>query len=194
MTIKKITSEGVLIQTINNHKFSSIAHVYSFNNERYVIREIGRQYSLKSADLKILKKNIKKYYKILAQTKTFRVPNLFELEIDKKENKLLLLTEYFENNAIKKGCDNLVEFIKIAEVIFRLINNKNSFNQKGKLNISVDTNPDNFFIVGNDIVYNDFTPPLFRQTNGEWLEFRRSDEMGQIKKNKEMRYFNHRIF
>jgi len=190
MSIKKIISEGILIKKINNHKFSSIASVYSFNKKHYVVREIGHQYSLKLTEFNILEKDIKQYYKNLKKTNTFRVPDLFEIFFDTKQKRLLLLTEYFKNNAINNGCNNLKIFKKIALILLKLVSLKDNVNKKGKLNISIDINPNNFFISNRDIVYNDFTPPLFRQTSGKWTEFRRIDEKKQKKRSKKMRYFS----
>lgn len=38
------------------------------------------------------------------------------------------------------------------------------------------------------IIYNDLTPPLYRE-NGKWVEFRRQDELHIKKSDKEKRYF-----
>lgn len=187
---KKIISKGTFVKNLNDKELGTVASLYLFNNKSYVVRDIGRQYSVKDSDLYILENNIKKYYKALKKTNTFKVSSLFEIYSNRDKKIVSLLTEYFKVKAIKEDYNNLQNFKKIFSLIISLINTKGNINKKGKLNVSIDTNPDNFFIVNGKIFYNDFTPPLFLDAGGSWNEFRRIDEKSQLKKDKEVRYFS----
>lgn len=177
--------------SVNSNNFNNEAYLCRWHNDQYVVRKIGRQYNLSAKQLVVLEKDIRIYYKLLKKLIPANIPKIFFTKIDKKQNSILLVTEYFTKGKIVEVRDvsKKVKYFKsISKLIITLASSKRNINLN-KLICSIDPNPENFFIdFKNKFIYNDFTPPLYRK-NGKWSEFRRQDEMYAKKFNKERRYF-----
>lgn len=190
--VEKIVHNGRLVKKLNvNNKVNSGAYLYRWLDNEYVVRKVGKQYNLSTGQLVVLEKNLHIYYKLLQKRSNVNVPKTFFTKIDKQQNAILLITEYFPKGKITevKNVSQKIKYFKaISKFIIKLASsNKNLY--LNKLIRSIDPNPNNFFIDSkNEFIYNDFTPPLYRK-NGKWFEFRRRDEIHAKKFDKEKRYF-----
>jgi hypothetical protein len=190
---EQIFQNGKLIKKLNSSgsAFNSEACVYIWLDNHYVVRKIGKQYNLTDNQLVNLGKNIHTYYKLLQKHLAIGLPKIFLTTTLKEQDVLLLVTEYFQNRKVinyKNNSRKFEYFRIIAMALINLINSKSNI-YSSKLICSIDPNPDNFFVdLKGQIIYNDFTPPLYRK-NGKWLEFRRRDELHVKRTDKEKRYF-----
>lgn len=190
---EQIFQNGKLIKKLNSSgsAFNSEACVYIWLDNHYVVRKIGKQYNLTDNQLVNLGKNIHTYYKLLQKHLTIGLPKIFLTVMLKEQGVLLLVTEYFEDRKVvnvKNNSRKLEYFRTITMALIDLINSKSNV-YLSKLICSIDPNPDNFFVdLKGGVVYNDFTPPLYRK-DGKWLEFRRRDELHAKRTDKEKRYF-----
>jgi len=187
-----ILKDGILIKKLNTHntKYRSKAFLYKYNKKFYVIREIGHQYNLSEKNVILLEKNINIYHKLLNNFSLLDLPSIFVTYTDVNK-KIFLLTEYFSNGTILNLNINfkIKSFKKVAKIIIYLFLKNNNY-KRSNLIYSIDPNPSNFYINSNrEIVYNDFTPPLFLVDN-KWKEFRRIDELKENKNLKQKRYFS----
>jgi hypothetical protein len=191
--IKKIIHNGKLVKKLNvsSNNVNNEAYLYRWLGGQYVIRKVGKQYNLSAKQLIVLEKDICIYYKLLKKLLPTNLPKIFFTKIDKQQNSILLVTEYFPKGKItevKKVPVKVKYFKAISKLIIKLTSSRSNL-YLNKLVCSIDPNPDNFFISSeNKIIYNDFTPPLYRK-NGKWFEFRRRDEIHAKKSDKEKRYF-----
>ncbi|MCE9585313.1 hypothetical protein K8Q94_01675 [Candidatus Nomurabacteria bacterium] len=191
--IDMVTDEGKLIKSLNtiSGKFNSEAYLYKYLDNYYVVRKIGKQYNLSPEQLVILEKNLHTYYVFLKRYVPINLPKTFFTKIDKNDDAICLVTEYFPKGKITevKNISKKLKYFKIVSKLIIKLSSSNNNLYLNKLTCSIDPNPDNFFINSNSkVVYNDFTPPLYR-TDGKWLEFRRQDELHTKKTDKEKRYF-----
>lgn len=190
----KIIEHGVLIKKINSNVqgIHSEAYLYNWLGDYYVIRQIGRQYNISPRQLVVLEKNLHTYYKLLKKSLDMNLPGTFFSGIDKKQNIILLVTEYFSKGNITevKSVSKRIECFKtISRSLIKLASVKNNLYLDNTLICSIDVNPNNFLLSSdNSIVYNDFTPPFYREKR-KWLEFRRRDEIHAKKSEKVKRYF-----
>lgn len=193
INIQNIIKNGKLIRKLNKNskKVNSEAYFYSLLGKEYIIRKIGKQYNISLKQLVVLENNINIYYKLLKKNLGIGIPSIFFTEIDKKQNIILLATNYFSKGDIlnNQSYHKRIKYFKIiSRTIIRLTNNKKN-NYMNKLICSIDVNPNNFLLdYNNSVIYNDFTPPFYRE-KGKWLEFRRIDETHAKKTDKEKRYF-----
>ncbi len=190
--IEKIIYNGKLIKKLNViNNINNGAYLYQWLDDQYVVRKVGKQYNLSIRQLVVLEKDICMYYKLLKKHLSINLPKIFFTTIDKKQNNILLVTEYFPKGKvvdIKTTSQKVKYFKAIARSIIKLASSRSNL-YLNKLICSIDPNPDNFFIDSkNKLIYNDFTPPLFRK-DGKWSEFRRRDEIHAKKSDKEKRYF-----
>ena len=191
--IEKIIHSGKLVEklNVNSNNVNNEAYLYRWLNDQYVVRKVGKQYNLSTKQLVVLEKNIHIYYKLLKKHLPINLPKAFFTKIDKQRNTILLVTEYFPKGKIieVKNVSEKVKYFKaIVRLVIKLASSRSNL-YLNKLICSIDSNPDNFFIDSkNKLIYNDFTPPLYRK-HGKWLEFRRRDEMHAKKSDKEKRYF-----
>jgi len=190
--VEKIIHNGKLIKKLNViNNVNNEAYLYRWLDDRYVVRKIGKQYNLSIKELVVLEKDICIYYKLLKKHLSINLPKIFLTTIDKKQNTILLVTEYFPKGKVVdiKTISQKVKYFKnIVELIIKLASSKNNL-YSNNLICSIDPNPNNFFIDSkNQLIYNDFTPPLYRK-NGKWFEFRRWDELHAKKSDKKKRYF-----
>ncbi|HEY4503251.1 MAG TPA: hypothetical protein VJC14_02360 [Candidatus Paceibacterota bacterium] len=187
-----VNSKFVKNLNVTGDKLHCEAGLYVSLGRKYVIKKIGRQYKLNSTELILLEKSVSRYYDHLKKIIPNNVPKIFLTKIDKEKNCILLVTEYLplgKVTAIKDISMKIKYFNEIIKLILK-ISNKKGNTSGNKLKCSIDPNPDNFFLDSeNKIVYNDFTPPLYRE-NGKWVEFRRRDEAHAKKSEKETRYFS----
>jgi hypothetical protein len=194
-SISNIHYNGKLLKQLNisADNINNEAYLYKWFDSQYVVRKAGKQYNLPNERLVLLKKDICTYYAILKKYLPNNLPDTFFSKLDKKQGVILLITEYFPKGKITevKNYSKKVKYFKAAyELLTKVINSKGNLN-RDQLKYSIDPNPENFFInKQNDIIYNDFTPPLFYKKNNTWLEFRRKDELHTLKSEKEKRYFN----
>ncbi len=192
--VEKIICNGKLIKklNINSNNFNSEAYIYRWLDNLYVVRKVGKQYNLSTKQLAVLEKDMCIYYKFLKKLIPVNLPRIFFTKIDKQQNIILLVTEYFPKGKITdiKNIPQKVKYFKTASELIIKLASSNKNLHLNKLICSIDPNPENFFInQKGEIVYNDFTPPLFRKENGLWNEFRRKDEIHVLKSEKETRYF-----
>ena len=193
--LNDVISKGEFIKTLNpsDKEFRSQADLYLWKENYYVIRTIGKQYDLSGNQLIRLERNLKKYYSLLKKHLNLALPEIFASSINKQKGVVLLITDFFQNGSIVKilPTDKKVRHLKTtALALIELISSEKNINAKNKLICSLDTNPENFFLnKKGKVVYNDFTPPLFRDTKDVWFEFRRKDEIHVSKAEKEKRYF-----
>lgn len=191
--VEQIFQNGKLIKKLNSNdsSFNSEAYVYRWLDHEYVVRKIGEQYNLTNNQLSNLEKNVRTYYGLLQKHLTIGLPKIFLTAMLKEREALLLVTEYFQDRKVvnyKNNSRKLEYFRTIAMALINLVNSKSNI-YLSKLICSIDPNPDNFFVdLQGKVIYNDFTPPLYRK-NGKWLEFRRQDELHAKKLDKEKRYF-----
>ena len=193
--VEKIIYNGKLVRklNVNNNNVNSEAYLYRWLGNQYVVRKVGKQYNLSTKQLVVLEKDICTYYLLLKKLLSNNLPKIFFTKIDKQQNAILLVTEYFPKGKIAetKSISQKVKYFKaVSNLIVKLVR----FNRNrglDKLICSIDTNPENFFLnKKGKIIYNDFTPPLFLRENEIWFEFRRKDEMHVLKSEKEKRYFS----
>jgi hypothetical protein len=195
--IDRVVSEGKFIKNLNKDgkKFNSQADLYLWKKKFYVIRIIGKQYIIGSdKQLARLEKSLHIYYYFLNKYLRLKLPEIFISSLDEKKGIIRLMTEYFPKGSIANSglkTQRIRQFKMVAKALIKLISSGKNICLKNRLICSIDTNPDNFFLSKkNAIVYNDFTPPLYREKNGIWFEFRRKDEIHVSKTEKEKRYFN----
>lgn len=193
--LNKVITEGKFIKNLNkgSTEFHNRADLYLWQKKYYVVRIIGKQYVESDKQLIRLEKSLQKYYFFLQKYLSLKLPNTFFCFLDKNKSTIFLITEYFPKGRITDVSFTLKrvkQFKIIAQALIKLISSKSNIYLDKKLICSIDTNPNNFFLSSNDnIVYNDFTPPLYREKNGNWFEFRRKDEIHVLKTEKEKRYF-----
>lgn len=190
--IETILNSSKLIKklNVNGGNFNSEAYLYKLRSNYYVVRKIGNQYNLSAKRLAVLEKDVNNYYKILKKHLPNNLPNIFLTKIDKKQKVILLATEYFSKKIIDiKNISQKFKYFKvISKLIIKLVSSRSNL-YLNNLICSIDPSPDNFFLDSkNKLIYNDFTPPLFRK-DGKWSEFRRLDEINAKKSDKEKRYF-----
>lgn len=192
----KVISEGKFIKNLNKDgaKFHSQANLYLWKKKFYVIRTIGKQYIIGSdKHLVRLEKSLHIYYLFLKKYLSLKLPEVFVSFLDEKKGIILLMTEYFPKGnivSLRLTTQRIKQFKVIAKALIKLVSARKNICFKNKLICSIDTNPNNFFLnKKNGVVYNDFTPPLYREKNGIWFEFRRKDESHVLKTEKEKRYF-----
>lgn len=191
--IEKIINNGKLVKKLNlsSNNVNSEAYLYRWLDNQYVVRKVGKQYNLSSRQLVILERDLHIYYKLLQKHLPIGLPKIFFTTIDKQQNTILLVTEYFSKGKVievKNVSKKIKYFQAIARVIIKLASSRSNL-YLDKLICSIDPNPDNFFLGSkNELIYNDFSPPLYCK-NGKWFEFRRQDELHAKKSDKEKRYF-----
>lgn len=191
--IEKIIHNGKLVKklNVNSDNANNEAYLYRWRTDQYVVRKIGKQYKLSAKQLIVLEKDICIYYKLLKKLLPTNIPKIFFTKIDKQQNTILLVTEYFPKGKIieVKNVSKKIKYFKaISGLLIKLASSKSNL-YLNKLICSIDPNPDNFFVGSKSkLIYNDFTPPLYRK-HGKWFEFRRRDEMHAKKSDKEKRYF-----
>lgn len=191
--IQIIISEGKLIKKLNSNDkgVHNEASLYKWVDNYYVVRKVGKQYNLSNKQLITLEKNLHIYYNLLNKHLDIGLPRIFLTEIDKKQNVILLITEYFPKGKVVeiKTVFQKVRYFKIISKLIIKLTISNSNLYLNQLVCSIDPNPDNFFIDSQGrLIYNDFTPPFYRE-KGKWFEFRRMDEIYAKKSDKEKRYF-----
>jgi len=191
--IQIVINEGRLIKKLNSNSngIHNEASLYRWQNKDYVVRKVGKQYNLSAQQLVTLEKNLHVYFNFLKKHLIIELPKIFLTKINKKQNNILLITEYFSKGKvveIKVTAQKVKYFKAISKSLIKLTNS-NSNLYLNKLICSIDPNPDNFFVDSKDkLIYNDFTPPFYRKY-GKWFEFRRKDEIHAKKSDKEKRYF-----
>jgi hypothetical protein len=195
VNLNKVIAKGKFIKNLNkdSKKFHNQADLYLWQKKYYVVRTIGKQYVESDKHLIRLEKNLQRYYFFLKKHLSLELPETFFSFPDKNNGTVLLITEYFSKGSVTDILfitKRVKQFKIIAQALIKLISSKNNIHLDNKLICSIDTNPNNFFLNNNNtIVYNDFTPPLYREKNGIWFEFRRKDERHVLKAEKEKRYF-----
>ena len=118
--IDMVIEEGRLIKKLNTvgRKFNNEAYLYKYIDNYYVIRKIGKQYNLSPYKLVKLEKNLNTYYHELRNlNKIVNLPQIFYTKIIKKENFILLVTEYFPKGKITelKNISEKVKYFKIRD-------------------------------------------------------------------------------
>lgn len=191
--IQIVINDGKLIKKLNFNSggIHNEASLYRWQSKDYVVRKVGKQYNLSIQEVITLEKNLHAYYDLLKKYLVIDLPKIFLTKIDKKQNIILLLTEYFSKGKVvevKTVTQKIKYFKAISKLIIKLASSKNNL-YLNQLICSIDPNPDNFFIDSKGkLIYNDFTPPFYRE-KGKWFEFRRRDEIHAKKSDKEKRYF-----
>lgn len=191
--IRTIIDNGKLVRKLNLNRVGvhNEALLYKLQGSNYVVRKVGKQYNLSTQQLITLEKNLHTYYNLLKKHLLISLPKFFLTEIDKKQNIILLVTEYFPQGKvveIKKVSLKVRYFKAISRLIIKITSSSNNLHVN-RLICSIDPNPDNFFLdLKGKLIYNDFTPPFYCK-KGRWVEFRRKDEIHAKKSDKETRYF-----
>ncbi|MFA4975329.1 MAG: hypothetical protein WC839_01780 [Candidatus Paceibacterota bacterium] len=192
--IQIVINKGKLIKKLNSNSrgIHNEASLYRWHSKYYVVRKVGKQYNLSTQQLITLEKNLHVFYNLLKKhLRVIGLPKIFLTEINIKQNTILLITEYFPKGKvveIKTTTQKVKYFKAISKSIIELTSSRRNL-YLNQLICSIDPNPDNFFIDSRGkLIYNDFTPPLYRK-DGKWFEFRRKDEIHAKKSDKEKRYF-----
>src|SRR3989344_550074 len=156
--VEKIIHDGKLVKklNVNSNNVNNEAYLYRWLDDQYVVRKVGKQYNLSTKQLVVLEKDLCIYYKLLKKYLPVNLPKVFFTKIDKQQNTILLVTEYFPKGKIVevKNVSQKIKYFKaISKLVIKLANSRNNL-YLNKLICSIDPNPDNFFIDSkNKLIY-----------------------------------------